>query len=39
VVFRSKDSNGEFVEIVPLENGSTGRYWKVLAVKNHEILD
>ena len=39
VVFRSKDSNGEFVEIVPIENGSTGRYWKVLAVKNHEILD
>lgn len=37
VIFRSKDSNGEFTEIVPIENGSTGRYWKVLAVKNHEI--
>ncbi len=39
VIFRSKDSNGEFIEIVPIENGSTGRYWKVLAVKNHEILE
>lgn len=37
VLFRSATSNGEFVEILPPENMTSGRYWKVLAVKNHEI--
>jgi hypothetical protein len=39
VLFRSANSNDEFIEILPPENITSGRYWKVLAVKNHEIYE
>ena len=39
VLFRSANSDDEFVEILPPENITSGRYWKVLAVKNHEIYE